>query len=758
MIKIGDIRVNISNCITGVYLRWWFNGWHYFNFTNGYEITMVTQNKDIQVTKMFSIISKIERPTKLTEKYSYQITLQGIQAANIAGFTGLLQAERVEQYEGGKWYEVDITRGDHVILEEDSTGYILDFEITRNELPNTPAVYQKTLKLYLNDSLCDMDDDENVPLNKQTNDIAEMQDRQSDFTAQFKIRKTRAMRSIFELSGDVGANTMFPYTNQYAKLVQDNIEMITAGKLILDKVDDQYYNVSIYSGNLDFFTKIENLKLNDLTLASTNHTWDKATMVASNIGSLDYVYPLCEPSDDARIAPLTDDGSRVEMYGGWIWPFIKVKAIWDEIFLNAGYTPTGTILTDDTFLKLFMPIVNTTITQAYSDSYLYASFRRGFMAIGVTSIFGTGGTGEMSLVNGTPLFATGHYLTPFTAVYKIRVDLLFLSGAPTILLYQNGFNVGTFSTVSSDATHMTCEITYSAASGVDLAVWGTANTYFGIYVTVTDISNPVIGFGSPFVSRLFLPDTTQTDFIKMVCNLFGLIPEAVPRDRKIKFWNYSELYDNIPNARDWSAYLSEREDEITFKFGDYAQNNYLKYKDSDDVIKDNGKGDMEVNDETLPLEKDVVELPVSTCDEVEVLSTIDISRIAFNKYDTSVAGNYKQVDKIDPRLVYVKQVTGKTFAIRATVMPGAATDIVNPKVASSMEVSFSRMVINYAGLSRMLTMTNLRSAKFNLPVYEVAGLKHYIPIYLSQYKAYFYVNKINNYVPGQLCTIDLIKL
>jgi hypothetical protein len=45
-----------------------------------------------------------------------------------------------------------------------------------------------------------------------------------------------------------------------------------------------------------------------------------------------------------------------------------------------------------------------------------------------------------------------------------------------------------------------------------------------------------------------------------------------------------------------------------------------------------------------------------------------------------------------------------------------------------------------------------------LPVYEVAGLKHYIPIYLSQYKAYFYVNKINNFVPGKLCTIDLIKL
>jgi hypothetical protein len=68
------------------------------------------------------------------------------------------------------------------------------------------------------------------------------------------------------------------------------------------------------------------------------------------------------------------------------------------------------------------------------------------------------------------------------------------------------------------------------------------------------------------------------------------------------------------------------------------------------------------------------------------------------------------------------------------------------------------MIYNYSGLSRLLTKTNIRKAKFNLPAFEVAGLKHNIPIYVSQYKAYFYVNKISNYVAGQLTTIDLIKL
>jgi len=109
--------------------------------------------------------------------------------------------------------------------------------------------------------------------------------------------------------------------------------------------------------------------------------------------------------------------------------------------------------------------------------------------------------------------------------------------------------------------------------------------------------------------------------------------------------------------------------------------------------------------------------------------------------------------------VYVKQISNtKTFGIRNQLVGGATYDTVAPKVSSSLEVSFSSLMINYSGLSRLLTKTNLVRAKFNLPVYEVAGLKHYMPIYLSQYKAYFYVNKINNYVSGKLCTIDLIKL
>ncbi|HUV82258.1 MAG TPA: hypothetical protein VMW53_04170, partial [archaeon] len=544
--RIGELTLNISHCTAGIYLRWWFNGWHYYNFQNGYDTSMVTKSLGTQTSRMFSRISKVERPSKIKADYSYRVTLEGISAVNIQGFTGILLAERVEQYENLIWREVEITRGDHLIKSDQAGGYVLNFEITRKELPDTPAVYQKSIRLYLGDTLCDLDTEEVIPINKQVNDIAEMQDRQSDFTAQFRIRKTREMRAMFELSGEVGATTVFPYENQTCKLIQNGIELITAGIMLLERVDDQYYYTSIISGNLNFVKDIEGQKITDLTLASTDHDWTLADMKASHDNDFDYLYPLCEPSDDGGIAPLRLAGNTVEMYGGWIWPFVKVKTIWDEIF--ADYWVEGDILTNNVFLNLWMPITSMKINKSYCTGYYYSGFRRGFMFIGAQSIFGTGGTGTLSLIKGTPLFASGHYLVPFTANIKFVVNITFLAGNPSVYLYVGGVNTSTFDRTWFDATHATHEWTRAATAGEDLAVWGDANTYFNIEIAIVDISDASITFGSPFVPHLFLPDMPQIDFVKMICNMFGLIPDFIPRDRKIIFWNYTELYRNIPIA------------------------------------------------------------------------------------------------------------------------------------------------------------------------------------------------------------------
>lgn len=769
-IRIYKDRIMVSRCTEGVYLRWWFNGWHYFNFTNGYEIEMQTASMDIQVTNFFSVISKIERDTRITSEYRYKISLHGIRADDIAGFTGLLLAEKAEQYEDGVWREVEITRGEHLIKEEGTNGYIFEFEIRRKELPNSSSVYQKTLKLYLGDTLCDMDDSEIVPINKQVNDIAQMQDRNTDFTAGFKIRKTRAMRALFELSGEVGDNTTFPYERQYCKLIQDNIEVITNGILVLNRVDEQYYHVSVMSGNISFFKAIETLSITDLTLAGMDHTWDETDVVDSHAvvsPPADFVYPLCEPSDDGGVTPPTDTGDRVDIHIRLLRPFLKVKTIWEEIFSNAGYTVTGgEVLSHPVFDRLYMPISSLKTTD--TTKYLYSVYWGGAYPMTVNEVLGFPGA---IVTKGDANFGLGYYTAPYTARYTFRVQVI--GGLPTLYLTEGVLHtiVATFETtaVMLLGAGGTYEVEYDATAG-DLLSIVTTPLYYTMYmVSVVKIDDAKIGYGSTVTAHLYLPNIKQTDFIKMVCHLFGLVPEVNDRDHEVRFWNYQELYDNIPLARDWSNYLSERDDTVEFKFGDYGRENYLKYKQSDDVIIDNGKGVLPVEDETLQEEKDIVQLALATADEVRILDNVfavDVARINFNKWSES-DGDYEPNDSIDPRIVYIDRVKSvasppyeKTLGIiyDDPIYGETIIDVDSPLKASTLEISFSSLIGYYANLSRMLTKTKMRRMKFNMPVYEIAGLKHNIPVYLRQYKAYFYVNKINNYVAGKLCNIDLIKL
>lgn len=764
----------VSRCTEGVYLRWWFNGWHYFNFTNGYEIEMQTESQDVQVTNYFSVISKIERDTRITSEYSYRISLEGIQPDDIAGFTGLLLAEQVEQYESGVWRVVQITRGAHLIRDEQSNGYQLNFEIRRRELPESSSVYQKSLRLYVGDTLCDMDDDEIIPINKQVNNIAELQDRNSDFTAQFKIRKTRAMRELFELSGEVGANPDFPYRKQTCRLISDNIEIITGGILVLDRVTDEYYHVSVLSGNINFFKLIETLKLNDLSLPDMVNTWDITTAVSTHDvtspDGADIVYPMCEPSDDGGAA-VSDDGDRIVYKLKHIWPFCKVKTIWEEIFANQGFTVTGgEVLQSDFFNKLYLPIVNRDIADA--SKYYYSVWWGGTYNVAVNEILAfTGAT----LIKGTETFRTGYYIAPYTATYKITVSVIagaFLDPPPTLYLVEGalGTLVATFENITTGFYAVqTYSVEYSATAGDILWIVTTPIYYYYYSIAVTEIKQALIDYGSVVDARLHLPNISQKNFVKLICQLLGLVPEVTARDRKIRFWNYQEIYDNVPVARDWSAYLSERDDEVEFKFGDYGQESVLKFKDSDDVQPDNGKGILPVDDETLPEQQTVVETEVSTCDEVRVLTNVfavDISRINFNTWDGGSA-DYKSEKSIDPRIVYIDRIRSvasppyeKTLGLQYTdpILGEQVEDIDSPLKASSLEVSFSSLIVHYANLSRMLTKTNIRRMKFNLPVYEVAGLKHNVPVYLSQYRAYFYVNRISNFVPGRLTTVELIKL
>lgn len=768
MISEKKIRINRGQC-DGIYLRWWFNGWHYYNFTNTLEINMLTNIGDIMTTNVFSRISRIERPVKTETEYSYIVALEGVTVDAIDGFANILIAERVEQYEDGAWREIEITRGEKQIRVENSPAWSMEFEITRKELPNTPAVFQQSQYFWIGDTLAKLDDGEVIALTKQVNNIAELQDRQTDFTASFKIRKTRAMRALFELSGDPQSNTDFPYIEQPCRLVQNGIELITNGRMVLLKSDADYYHVSVYSGNMNFFTESGKSKINELTIPDVDHVWNVTNVYGSQISDLNYLYPLIEPSDDGGYLPIEGENDEVTIGADKIWPHIKIRAIWDAIFTRLGFTSSGKHIASTSFNSLWMPIVNRNAGDV--SKYLYSAFNNTLIKWTGDANHNYIGAGRGTVViNGSPFDTWWNnytiYVAKFTGKHKFRVYSIwqkrtsFTPAAAFYMWFDSNWVAMTLTETEPGENGRTIsvftgELDMIAGQSMQFAVSAIVTHYFDL--SITAIENPLIAHGSDITPAVNLPQITQSDFIKMICNMFALVPECNPRTRNIHFWSFNELYENIPIARDWSDYLSETNEETEFKFGDYAQRNFMRYKDSDDVIPDNGTGMMQINDVNLNEEQDMIKIPVSYSDEVLVMNGINVSRINMNIYDAKL-DEYNINEKIDPRIVYVKTVTGKTLHIREIGGFEIVLDVNDPKCGSSIETSFGSLGANYAPLANMLYHATLRRLKFNLPVYEVSALQHNVPVYLRQYASYFYVNKINNFVAGKLCTADLIKL
>src|SRR6185312_7274399 len=112
------------------------------------------------------------------------------------------------------------------------------------------------LKLYLNDQLADLSDDSPIALTFQINNLAEVQNQQGNTSNQFKIPLTQRNRQILGFPDDVPFTTNLPYQKYQAKLVQDGLEIIPYGVAQINGIDQDTANITILSGNVDFFDAI----------------------------------------------------------------------------------------------------------------------------------------------------------------------------------------------------------------------------------------------------------------------------------------------------------------------------------------------------------------------------------------------------------------------------------------------------------------------------------------------------------------------
>ena len=166
----------------------------------------------------------------------------------------------------------------------------------------------ETRELFVNGVSVDFfSDDEPIPLILQINDLGDLQSLQGSVSKMFKLPLTQKNRTILGYPDDVPFTTNTPYMQLPAKYLCDGIELVANGLLEIQGVQDDYVDVMLLFGNIDFLDQ----------LGGQVYDMGDSTSVWSRFGANLVWKPYDHPWSVASAA-----GSQKKT-DGWIWPIVN---------------------------------------------------------------------------------------------------------------------------------------------------------------------------------------------------------------------------------------------------------------------------------------------------------------------------------------------------------------------------------------------------------------------------------------------------
>lgn len=656
-------------------------------------------------------------------------------------------------------------------------------------------------EFYVNGNLIELADDSLVAMSYNVNDIAEIKDRNADFSNIFKAPRSAKNDIALQYCSEISSPSNIPYRYGDARIVQGGVTILPIAIAEIRGFDDNFYQIKVLAGNATFFKSLGTRKISEVNLSAYDHSFDFSTVISSfgNIYTDGYKYPLINYGRITQTRTVRTDFLRPAFFG---------KQLITELFAGSGYTPAGDFLSSYELERLLIPFTNDKLLAPTSSGtdFTWLSPISGTAAFNLFFITHT-------LFNQNIGTARSIFQTPYNGNYKFRFSAHYenltgavpvlkiyyrLAGVDTVLdlipfaqdQFLNGITTGVFTfekeyhlpNLAQLSIDITCANTNfeifgypGGASPVD------PDSFFECY-DATDLES---SYNHDVSCQLNLPNITQTDFLKSIAQMFGIVYTTDSLNKIVYFHQFKKLYQNKPFARDWTSKVEVRSANLEYKIGSYAQNNFLRWKeDSNDleIVKKSADSFIPIDDLTLPESKDLVVLPFAATFEGYYVDNVKIPVIRKQKAPTVPDDTTFQISS-EPRLLYdytvnTNNVPGTVFTFTDTVathvnsafdpVPFCYFQFPEPFLAVGVTagvtmihiLNFKDLIVdNYLELSLMLAQARLLKIDANINPTDIEILDHFFPIYLKQFAAYFYLNKIDRYVnDGRLTNIQLIRM
>lgn len=684
-------------------------------------------------------------------------------------------------------------------------------------------------RLFINEEEIDLAPDTVITYTSQLNDIGEVKNQKSNLTNQFKVPKTNHNRTVLESAELIQSETLLPYRKTPAVIKKNGVQIIPKGFAVIESAD-KFYNVVVYSGNIDLFDRLGDKLLSDLDLSAFDHTFDFATAVGSrtNVYTGGYKYPVID------YGKMWQEERTVKVYN--LRPATFVLMLLNKIFEEAELSIIYSDLVEEKLELLLFPFVNNDIAldQSTIDALTYEVETAGspdytynvlMQYTGFTS-FPTVGTDTRVVPLDTIVSDAGNNWDiilyeavvdeasrqKFTATGTINISVNSPAGANihsqgfvhyTLGVYRNNILIAQTNQTSAGYAGATFNVNlitpvfiFSQGDIVTVKLFTKAEVNFkktvsgNPFITMTDpadydvtiyggfnFSNEVIPattYGSPISLSNTLPKMKQADFVKaylqMTCGI--LKTDSISG---IVYWNsFQDIANNKDNAEDWTDKLDMKSERQTaYRYGNYSRINRMLYKtDTNDTDmlpewEDAGAGAIEIDDEVLPKEGTIIELPFSPTRMVKRLLDLDVPLIrkiidvSGDEFTRAAEPRVLIDDTQDLADITVPEITfededGNSLVTAASIP--LCYFIVHGK---EFNLGFNNSLIEifFDGLRTSLQKAKIKNEGFKLDSVDIMGLDHFKPKWLQQFGAYFYLSKVSQWKNGETITkCEIIRL
>ena len=584
-------------------------------------------------------------------------------------------------------------------------------------------------ELYIKGEAVDLGDSE-ITLNFKSNLLGDI----SKITASnsYTIELPRTMRNTRLLEfPDVPGNENY-LTRDYfdAQYFRNGIKIFDAKAVITSSSSDGF-SIALTWGIDERLTNIINGDRSIQELADEYFDWNKNSKYDNGVTTSG------EPKNGyiRHNAGVSIDLNRDSIF---IHPSASVRVLLDKIEAEFGFPLEFPDDIDDKIDELYIPA----ITQESDPKYNYFDAPvTGFITSGSTSYVTIS---QSNYVNGC---VQGQYESDRRGIIDIddtsepwNLDFKFQGNTPYLNVnFYDGASAITSVRLAPDETGT---FTYSGIlpSAVTLThescrIWFTFQTGYSINTGRVTVKNPDIDeeitYGQRFSLGKNLPDISVLDLLKSLCWLYGLF--AVKSTTGVRFVPVTIYEDNKSKALDWTKKLvpgGRTAKETTYTFGDYAQKNYIRYKENENAKSADGY--IEVDNRTIDLKKDLVELPFTAGRDND-----NYNLVPYFEYDDD-----GQVDTLD---------CGARLMTKETKRNG--------EVWLTFEgLSFETLLAApyYEAYKQLIKSPFVIKDDFRLTDIDLKDINMTRPVYIQQYGAFFAIVSIKT--QGEISEVELLKL